>query len=243
MDNFNIQSLTAEQKSTRQRILEISFQKKWSHLGSCLSSIDLIDGVYKVKNRDEKFILSNGHAGVALYVVLEKNGFIKGSDIKNFYVHPDRNSKLGIDASTGSLGQGLPIALGMALSDKNKNVYCLISDGECTEGSIWEALKIASDHKIGNLKIIVNANGWSAYDAVNLNFLINNFKGFGYNVLEINGHDMNAILETLKTTREKGQTIIFARTSVNQIPCLKGLDAHYRIMNDQNYKEAINLLK
>lgn len=243
MNNFSIQSLNSEQKITRQRILEISRQKNLSHLGSCLSSVDLIDAVYKVKNKDEKFILSNGHSGIALYVILEKNGFIKNSDIKKLYVHPDRNPKLGIDVSTGSLGQGLPIALGMALSDKNKNVYCLISDGECTEGSIWETLRIAYNNKTTNLKILVNANGWSAYDAVDLNSLINRFKGFGYRVLEINGHDINAILEALKSRGINDQTVIFARTSGNQIPCLKGLDAHYYIMNDNDYKKALNLLK
>jgi transketolase len=243
MNNFNIRLLTAEQKKTRQRILEISHKENISHLGSCLSSVDLIDSVYKIKAKDEKFILSNGHAGVALYVILEKNGFLADSDIEKLHVHPDRNYKLGIDVSTGSLGQGLPIALGIAISDKSKNVYCMISDGECAEGSIWETLRIAIDHKITNLKIIVNANGWSAYDAVNLNLLINRFKGFGYQVLEINGHDMNEINEALKHNEKNNQTLIFARTSVDQIPCLKGLDAHYCIMKDQDYTQALNLLK
>jgi len=243
MNNFNIQSLTTEQKNTRQRIIEISYTKSLSHLGSCLSAIDLIDGIYRIKNRNEKFILSNGHAGIALYVILEKNGFIKNSDIKSLHVHPDRNPKLGIDVSTGSLGQGLPIALGIAISNKDKDVYCLISDGECTEGSIWETLRIAADNRISNLKIIVNANGWSAYDTVNLNSLINKFKGFGYRVLEINGHDMNTIVETLKSTKENTQIVIFARTFTDQFPFLKGLDSHYCIMNNQDYKKALDLLR
>src|SRR3972149_10953189 len=127
MNNFDIKLLTAEQKNTRRRILEISFQRNFSHIGSCLGSIDLIDAIYKVKKRDEQFILSNGHAGVALYVILEKNGMIKDSNIiKKLNVHPDRNLDIGISVSTGSLGQGLPIALGMALSNKNENVYCLV---------------------------------------------------------------------------------------------------------------------
>jgi len=243
MNDFNIQSLTAEQKNTRQRILEISHQRNLSHLGSCLGAVDLIDGIYKVKNKNEKFILSNGHAGIALYVILEKNRFIKSSDIKTLHVHPDRDPKLGIDASTGSLGQGLPIALGMAISDRNKNVYCLISDGECTEGSIWETLRIASENKMSNLKIIVNANGWSAYDAVNLNSLIKKIKSNGYRVLEIDGHNMNSIIGALKFPKKNNQTIIFARTSTDQFPFLKGLDAHYYIMNDNDYKNASDLLR
>jgi transketolase len=243
MNNFNPKLLTQEQKNTRKRILEISHRENISHLGSCLSSVDLIDAVYKIKDHGEKFVLSNGHAGIALYVILEKNGLLKNSDLEKLHVHPDRNPGIGIDVSTGSLGQGLPIALGLALSDKSKNVYCVISDGECAEGSIWESLKITIDNKITNLKIIVNANGWSAYDAVNLNSLINRLKGFGYNVLEIDGHDMKAIIQALKSNEGKKQIIIFARTSVDQVPCLKGLDAHYCIMKDRDYKEALNSLK
>jgi transketolase len=243
MNNFNIQSLTAEQKKTRQRILEISHQKNLSHLGSCLSSIDLIEGIYKIKNKNEKFILSNGHAGVALYAILEKNGFIKNLDIENLHVHPDKNSKLGVDVSTGSLGQGLPIALGMAIADKAKNVYCMLSDGECTEGSIWESLRIASENKVSNLKIIVNANGWGGYDAINLSFLIKRFKAYEYNIKEIDGHDVSAIAEALKFTKEDGQTVIFAKTSTDQFSFLKGLGAHYYIMNDDDYKEASDLLR
>jgi transketolase len=243
MNKFSIQSLTPEQKKTRRRILEISREKNLSHLGSCLSSVDLIDAVYKVKEKDEKFILSNGHAGIALYAILEKNGHLKNTDIKNLHVHPDRNPKLGIDVSTGSLGQGLPIALGIAMANKNKDVYCLISDGECTEGSIWETLRIKADNKINNLKIIVNANGWSAYDPVNLNSLINRFKGFGYNILDINGHDMDTIIKSLETVKKENQTLIFARTSVDQIPCLKGLDAHYYLLKENDCSEALNLLK
>ena len=244
MNNFKIQSLTAEQKKSRQRILEISHRQNLSHLGSCLGSVDLIDGIYKIKNKNEKFILSNGHAGIALYVILEKNGFIKDSDIKTLHAHPDRNLKLGIDVSTGSLGQGLPIALGIAMSDRNKNVYCLISDGECAEGSIWETLRIASENKVSNLKITVNANGWGAYSTVDLNSLIKKIEANGYCVLEIDGHDMKAILEALKFTKENSQqTVILAKTSTDQFPFLKGLDAHYYIMNDEDYKNASKLLK
>ena len=243
MNNFKIRSLTPEQKTTRRRILEISHEKNLSHIGSCFCSVDLINAVYKVKNKEEKFILSNGHAGIALYVILEKNGFLKNSDIEKLNVHPDRNPKFGIDVSTGSLGQGLPIALGMAISDKNKNVYCLISDGECAEGSIWEALRIANENKTTNLKILVNANGWSAYDPVKLNPLIERFKAYGYNVLKIDGHDMEFIIAALKSTKKDGLTIIFAETSSDQLPCLRGLDAHYCIMNENEYKQSLNLLK
>lgn len=243
MSTFSIKLLNREQKEIRRRILEISFQRNFSHLGSCLSSADLINAIYKVKKSNEKFVLSNGHAGIALYVILEKNGFIKDPKILNsLNVHPDRNPKIGIDVSTGSLGQGLPIALGMALANKRQNVYCVISDGECAEGSIWETLRIAIDQKVTNLKIIVNGNGWSACDAVDLSLLTTKIKCFGFAIKEINGHDMDQIISSLKSLSDNKFAVIFAKTTTDQFPFLKGLDAHYHIMNEDDYKKGLHLL-
>lgn len=243
MAKLNIKTLTKSQKKTRLRVLEISHASRLSHLGSCLSAIDLIDAIYKVKSRTEKFVLSNGHAGVALYVVLEKNGLIKNLDIlKKLHVHPDRNPKIGIDVSTGSLGQGLPIALGIAFANRRQNVYCMISDGECAEGSIWEAIRVACDNRLTNLKIILNANGWGAYDPINLSNLFNRLKAFGCKVIKINGHKINSIIEALKTPTTNKPLIVFAKTNVNQLPFLKGQGAHYYIMTDKDYFKARDLL-
>lgn len=218
MNKFNTKSLSANQKKIRLRILELSYNSNFSHIGSCLSAVDIIDEIYRIKKPDEKFILSSGHAGIALYVILEKNGLIKNDDIKTLNVHPDRNPRLGIDVSTGSLGQGLPIALGIAMSDKNKNVYCLISDGECAEGSIWEALRIKTDNKIRNLKVYANLNGYGAYGKI----------------------DSVKLIKRLKTFCPD---IVIKKTNVEQLPFLKGQDAHYYIMNNNDYKKAIDLLK
>lgn len=243
MYKFSLKKLTIEQKKLRTRILELSFESRFSHLGSCLSAIDLIDAIYKTKKKSEKFILSNGHAGIAWYTVLEKHGYFKNSKIiKKLNIHPDRNIKHDIHVSTGSLGQGLPIALGMAFADKKKSVYCMISDGECAEGSIWEALRVAKENKLYNLKIIINANGWGAYDKINLNYLINRFKGFGYRVNRINGHDMKQILNSLNKNSNKKLSVIFADTSVEQFPFLKGQDAHYYILKDEDYRLATDSL-
>lgn len=242
MRKFNLQLLTRAQKLTRVRIVELTFRSSLSHLGSCLSSVDLIDAVYKIKKGQDKFVLSNGHAGKALYAILEKYGKIKDQNIsEKLGVHPDRDESLGIYVSTGSLGQGLPIALGMAIANKKENVYCMISDGECAEGSIWEALRITADKKINNLIIIINANGWGAYDPISLNNLVKRFKGFGFYVKKINGHSFKEICEVLKSTFIK-PTIIFAETTVEQLPFLKGQDAHYCIMTKDNYINAIRLL-
>lgn len=245
MNKFNIKSLTQEQKDTRRRILEISFQRNLSHIGSCLSSVDLIDAAYKIKKKNEQFVLSNGHAGVSLYTILEKNGLIKNPDIiKELNVHPDRNSKIGINVSTGSLGQGLPIALGIALANREENVYCLISDGECAEGSIWETLRIANENEVTNLKIMINANGWCAYGSVELDLLVKKFKAYGFDVKDINGNNIDNIIDTLKNAvSDKNLTIIFARTCAEQFPFLKGIDSHYYTLTDKDYRNALEILR
>lgn len=243
MKKFNIKSLSNDQKKTRLRILELSYNSNLSHIGSCLSAIDLIDAVYKIKKPQEKFILSNGHAGIAFYAILEKNGLIKNQQItEKLNIHPDRNPDLEIPVSSGSLGQGLPIAVGMAIANPKKRVFCMISDGECAEGSIWEALRIANEKQVGNLKIIVNYNGWGGYGKISLS-LIERFLGFGYEVKKINGHDEKAINRTLKLNSRNKPTIIFAMTCSNQFSFLKGQDAHYSIMTQEKYEEAIRLLK
>lgn len=242
MYSFSLKKLTKKQKHLRKRILEISHASRFAHLGSCFSAIDLIDAVYDVKKKSEKFILSNGHAGIAWYVVLEKHGYLTEEQIKKLHVHPDRNLNHDIHVSTGSLGQGLPIAVGLALANKKENVYCMLSDGECTEGSIWEALCIARENNLTNLKIIINANGWSAYNSVDLPYLMKRIKAFGYHVKKVNGHDKYSLKKQLSLTSKDKPTVYFAYTVVEQFPFLQGLDAHYFVMQEENYKLAIQSL-
>jgi len=237
----NIKNLSSEQKALRLRIIDISFQRNLSHIGSCLSAIDLINAVYKVKGKKEKFILSNGHAGVALYAVLEKNKILNPSITKKLNIHPDRNAEIGIDVSTGSLGHGLPIALGIALANKNKNVYCVISDGECTEGSIWEALKIAANKKVSNLKILLNSNGWGAYDPIDSQALYKQIKAFNCELIKTGGHNLEELTKILSKKYIK-PLVIFAKTESAQFPFLKGQDAHYYVMNSDDYKLARKIL-
>lgn len=234
---------TNNRKALLRRIVDISFKYKLSHIGSCISSIDILDSIYFLREKDEPVILSNGHAGVALYAILEKYGsknaeflFIKHG------VHPNRDLADGIYVSTGSLGQGLPIAVGMAISDKSKNVYCVISDGECTEGSIWEAVRIASEQKLKNLIIVINANGYGAYDEINIKLLPNRFRSFGCKVLEINGHKQKSIQKALKSISRSKPLVILAKTRVNHFSFLQGVDAHYIIMNESDYNLAIKEL-
>jgi len=198
-------------KELKKRIIDISYEKKLSHLGSCLSAVDIIDHMYRQMNATDTFVLSSGHAGLALYVVLEKH--IEANADKLFDkhgVHPNRDTENGIEVSSGSLGQGLPIAVGIALADRERDVYCLISDGECAEGSIWEALRIAREQSLTNLKVYLNLNGYGAYRIIDRKELIDMIGANGFPV-EI------------------------TETHSYEFPFLDGLGAHYYVMNEEDY--------
>jgi len=229
----------------KDRILEISYKKNLSHIGSCLTAVNMIDAIYAVKNGDEKFILSSGHAALALYVVLEKYMHMDAEFLYDHSgTHPDRLTTLTphgsfIDCSTGSLGQGLPVAVGMALADRNKRVFCLISDGECAEGSIWEALRIAHENSLKNLVVVVNVNGLGAYRKIDGCNLYDSFRGFGWRVV-IAEDNVRKIKREL-SEKNSVPTIIFVRTEVEQYPFLKGLEAHYKVMTEGEYETTKNI--
>lgn len=208
-----------ENKYLKKRIIEISYNQQLSHIGSCITAVDIIDDIYKLKKPDEKFVLSAGHAHLAHLVVMEK--YQQGQiDIDaefllaRYGIHCER--KAGCDVSTGSLGQGLPISVGMALADRSKNVYCLISDGEYAEGSIHEAIDIIARLNIENLKVYVNWNGWAAY-------------------MQTEAVYKPAFLEA--------QGFKVYRPEINIFPFLIGQDAHYKILSEDDYKLAMEILK
>jgi len=149
------------------RLIDITYQERLSHLSSTLSALPIIEEIYTKRKNDEVFVLSNGHAGLALYVVLEKYyGVDPVAMLHKHGIHPGRDLENHLYCSTGSLGSGLPIAVGHALATPEKNVWCMISDGECAEGSIWESLRFINDSKIDNLHVYVNLNGMGAYDMI-----------------------------------------------------------------------------
>ncbi len=161
------------------RLIDITYQERLSHLSSTLSALPIIEEIYAERNDDEVFILSNGHAGLALYVVLEKYyGIDPVALLHKHGIHPSRDLENHLYCSTGSLGSGLPIAVGHALARPDKNVYCMISDGECAEGSIWESLRYIWDNSINNLHVYVNINGMGAYDMVDSNTLSHRLQAF-----------------------------------------------------------------
>jgi len=177
------------------RILEISIKHNLSHLGSCFTALPIIFEIYNKKKSKDKFVLSSGHAGLALYVVLEHFHDVDAEYLLETYgIHPERDLDQFIEVSTGSLGLGITIATGIALSNPNINVYCLISDGECAEGSIWEALRFIEDENLSNIEIHANLNGWAAYKPVDTEKLTNRLKTF---LPSINIHytDVNEVIK------------------------------------------------
>lgn len=167
--------------NNRERLIEIAKKHQLSHLGSCLTALPIIEEIYAEKKPEEKFVLSAGHAHLAHLVVKEGLGLLNAEEaLEKGGIHCDR--KVGCDVSTGSLGQGLGIATGMALSDRSKNVYVLVSDGEMSEGSVWEALRVAKEQGLYNLKIYLNANGWGAYGPIDIQQLVIQIEAFGFPV-------------------------------------------------------------
>ena len=201
-------------ESLRRRILDICYKNKLSHLGTYFSSVGILDDIFRKKNKDDVFILSAGHAAVALYAVIEKyHGVDAEALFEKHGGHPHRDEANHLYCSTGSLGLGLPVAVGRAIANPEKKVYCLISDGECAEGSIWESLRFIQENSLDNIEVYVNVNGYCAYDKVDTKYLVNGLKSFYPDIHIVN-------------------------TSVACYPFLRGINAHYHVMSEEDYNLA-----
>lgn len=199
------------------RLVDIAYELKLSHLSAYFTAVEIIDNIFSIKKKDESFILSQGHAFAALAVVLEKyEGKNALELVRKHGTHPTRCTEDCIDLSTGSLGQGLTVAVGMALADRSKNVYVMTSDGEMTEGSCWEALRIAGEQRLENLRVTVNANGWSAYNKVDTDLLDLRMQYF--------------------------YPSLVVKTNMFKYPeWLQGISGHYSIIDsEEKYKEMLN---
>ncbi len=210
-------------RDLKRRILEISHKHKLSHLSSCLTAVDIIDEIYGKKGEADPFILSSGHAGLALYVVLEKYYSINAEEIWEHHgVHPDRCFNHALYFSSGSLGHGLGAAVGMALANRNQDVWVLVSDGECAEGSIWEALRIVEEQRLYNIHIYFNVNGVSAYQEIDRLKLIQRIGSF---------------LDPLK----QFEIDYDIRSTHVQYELLEGIQGHYKVLSNKEYKLLMSL--
>jgi transketolase len=157
--------------SIQERIISISKKHGLSHNGGNLTCASIIEEIYSIKKEDEPFVLSCGHNSLSLFCVLEK---MYGFDAEQLYLkhgtHPNRDMEHKIWCSTGSLGMGIGISCGMALANRNRDVYVLISDGEAFEGICWEISNVIRKYNITNLKIYFNFNGFGAFDEIDTKF-------------------------------------------------------------------------
>ena len=237
------------------------------HVGSMLSMADILavlyESILRVKPESpdwperDRFILSKGHGGGAVYAVLAEKGFFPKEWLKTYYKD---NGKLsghishhvpGVEFSTGSLGHGLPVAAGMALAarhvDAKHRVFCLLSDGDCDEGSTWEAIMLASQHELSNLIAIVDYNRVQALghvgDVIELEPFAQKMEAFGWAVREIDGHDYMQIegaLSDLPLEDSKPSFIIARTTKGKGVSWMENtVSCHYGAVNDQELAQAL----
>ena len=235
----DIEELKQIANNVRKDIIEETYNAKSGHPGGSLSVADILTVLYfnqmnvnekepNAKTRD-RLVLSKGHVAPALYAVLAEKGYFEKDELKKLRKidgmlqgHPDMQKTPGIDMSTGSLGQGISAAVGMALAGKldkkSYRVYALLGDGELEEGQVWEAAMSAAHYKLDNLTAFVDNNGLqidgNIEDVMNPGPIDKKFEAFGWNVLKINGHNYDEIIDAIdKAKNTKGQpTVIVCDT-------------------------------
>jgi transketolase len=250
--------LASDARSIRRAFLRMHYDAKSGHIGTGLSDIDLLTCIYGVWLRPQDvFILSKGHGASSLYATLHHYGRLTSDDLGTYYkdgtllpAHPAARAHAAIPAATGSLGHGLPIAAGIAYAHRHVHatdarVACLVSDGECDEGSVWEAALFAAHHRLDNLTVIVDANGLQGFgrtsDVMNLEPFAAKWESFGFRTSEIDGHDLPQIAAALEKPGDVRPHCIVARTTKGKgVRFMENrLEWHYLPMSEAQYLEAI----
>ena len=258
----------------RMDIIQEIYYAKSGHPGGALSCADILTVLYfnemnidELKPNDEnrdRFVLSKGHASAALYATLAEKGYFPKEELITFrnissYLqgHPDMKHTPGVDMSTGSLGQGLSVANGMALASKmdkkGYRVYCLLGDGELEEGQVWEAAMTASKYNLDNLCAIVDCNELQLIGktddikGLNIDDIENKFKSFGFNTFRIDGNNIDSIISALmKAEQTKGMpTCIIAKTVKGKgVSFMENKpEWHGKAPSDEEFKRAIDELR
>lgn len=265
--------MTSEQLAwkIRRHGIEMTYLSHGSHIASILSVADIIAVLYgdvmnvdpenpKMDERD-RLILSKGHAGASIYAALAEKGFFDTEELKTHYAdgsrlsgHVSHKGVPGVEFSTGSLGHGLPVGAGMARAakedGKKHNVFVVMGDGECDEGSVWEAALLANQFKLNNLIAVVDHNKMQSLDYCENTLALDPFaekwKSFGWNVFDIDGHDHNALKEAFAKAKQSTDkpNIIIANTLKGKGVSFMEFDIlwHYRFPHDEG-GEYINAVK
>lgn len=252
-------ALEAMARKVRRRVLTMHFENRACHLGSSLSCVELLAYLYGTwLGPADRFVLSKGHAASALYATLWAHGIFSESQLRTYYregttlpAHPAPHIHPAIPAATGSLGHGLPIAVGMAyahrrLRREGGRVACLLSDGECDAGPVWEAALFAGHHRLANLLVLIDANGLQGFgrtaDVLDLEPLAAKWQAFGFRVAEVDGHDLQALHAAIVSLQEgadrpccvvcrtvKGKGVRFAEDRI---------EWHYLSLSPEQYEQA-----
>lgn len=256
-------------RKVRKDVLLMTHLNNSSHVGSALSIVDILSVLYtqimvfdsknpKLYNRD-RFILSKGHAGVALYSVLANLGFFDKNILKTHFAngsilsgHVSHKNIPGVELSTGSLGHGLSVAVGMALAAKlnseNHRIFVIVGDGELDEGSIWEALLFANHKKLDNLYVIIDHNKLQSLDTcentIGMTNIVNKFQSFGWESIEVDGHNLLEIKETIISMNSMKPKCIIANTIKGKgISFMENkIEWHYKSPNLEQYEIALKEL-
>lgn len=233
------------------------YTSRSSHIGSCFSIVEILYTLYfrilKIRGTqfnlvvDDKFILSKAHGSVALYATLGERGFFDKKKLKEYYVdggslpgHLDMKSAPGIECSGGSLGHGLSIGIGMAIANPKSNVYVLLGDGECNEGSVWEAAMFASHLQLTNLTAIIDYNKLQGFgrtnEVINQRNLYGRWFSFGWNVTEVDGHNVENLERELKRISSKPKAIIAHTIKGKGVSFMENkLEWHYKSPSENEY--------
>lgn len=247
-------------KNIRINILNLTYKAKSSHIGSCLSIVEILTVLYnKILNKRDRFILSKGHAALALYCTLFESKLISLKTLNSFgsnktiLMNHVSHKVNGVNFSTGSLGHGLPVAVGKALKFKtnkeDNKVFVLISDGEINEGTTWESLLFATHHNLGNLTIIIDYNKIQSMDfvkkVINIEPLKKKLLSFGCDVFEVDGHNTAQLNKVLaKNSTNKPKTIIANTVKGKGISFMENNNLwHYKNPNLQELNKALNEIK
>lgn len=263
---FDVNASLHRCRKYRRRILDISQTVTALHAAPAFSCIEIVDAVYNILMRHKKdgilqdsFVMSKGHGVMSQYVVLEDLGILQREELDRYCkanghlgAHPDIGQP-GIEASTGSLGHGLSIAVGMAYADKiqgtDRITYVLLGDGEIQEGSIWEAIMMAPNLDLGNLIVFLDFNNYQSLGRTtethpHLLPLTEKVNSFGWEATEVNGHDTSAIVEAMRN-RKGGQPFFVTCRTIKGNGVSYMIDKpiwHYRSPNKDEYELALGEL-
>ncbi len=246
---------TADRARAKLRLLQMHFEAGVGHIGGNLSALDLVMAIHHLLGDGDEFVLSKGHSAGSLYVTLWSRGELDDDALRTFHrddtllaAHPPPAGVPGVPFATGSLGHGLPLSCGLALSRKLRGesgrVWCLMSDGEWNEGSNWEAVIFGRHQHLDNLTIVVDLNGLQGFgttaEVADLHPLATKLRDFGWEVDEVDGHDVAAFLAAAQRRCDVPRAILASTVKGKGVSFMEGkVEWHYLPLTAELYAQAV----